>query len=60
MALICKYGGVCDGCMSCQSGEPVGYCDHCGDPIYAGDDIYDVDGIMICDDCIWHYKRRAS
>ena len=49
-----KFYGYCPYCMSfphkagCPNAEPmpekVGECELCGDPIYSGENIYDVDG----------------
>ena len=48
---------VCHGIGEHRSGCPertpqkVAYCDLCGDPIYEGDSIYDVDGVKSHVDC---------
>ena len=58
MAAICKSGfRECDGCMSCQSNDPV-YLDYENDPIYPGDTYYDIDGDIIQEDNIMDYLDR--
>lgn len=33
--------------------EPKRHCDRCGEPLYEGDTIYDIDGEIICEKCLW-------
>lgn len=32
--------------------KPVGYCAHCGQEIYEGETVYDIDGELIHEDCL--------
>lgn len=34
-----------------------GYCENCNEPIYLGEDIYEIDGILLHDDCLYDYMR---
>lgn len=36
----------------------VGYCACCGDEIYEGDDVYEIDGDLIHDDCLREYAEK--
>lgn len=59
MAFPCVKNGSkeCDGCGACQQGELFGYCESCSEPIYIGEDIYELDGITLHDDCLYEYMR---
>lgn len=35
-----------------------GYCDHCGGEIYMGEDIYEINGDIIHEDCLLDYARE--
>ena len=35
--------------------EIIGYCDDCGSAIKAGDEYLEVEGMMICQDCVYDY-----
>lgn len=35
-----------------------GYCDQCGGEIYEGEDIYEIDGDIIHEDCLLDYARE--
>lgn len=37
--------------------EPASYCDICGEPLYEGDGITDIDGINWCDNCLKEQRR---
>ena len=36
------------------------HCDCCSEPIYIGEDYYEIDDIKICEDCIRDYKKTAE
>lgn len=59
MAFPCvkKCSIECDGCGACQEGTLFGYCENCNEPIYQGEDIYEIDGILLHDDCLYDYMR---
>lgn len=58
MAGVCKSGAKeCDGCMSCQS-KKVDDCQVCGHEICEGEDYYDVNGDIVCDNCNLEYMRQ--
>lgn len=40
--------------------DPRYYCDQCGEPVYEGDFIYDIDEKIICSDCIRDYGRYVE
>ena len=40
--------------------EVVEICCECGIKIYEGDDYYDIDGTILCEDCTAGYKRTAE
>ena len=59
MAMICIHGGECTGCMSCQKEpEPIGRCVQCGADIYPSDDHYNIEGELVCDDCLTDWARK--
>ena len=35
-----------------------GYCDHCGGEIYEGEEVYEIDGNIIHEDCLLDYVRE--
>ncbi len=37
----------------------MGYCDHCGSEIYAGELYYDIDGKQIHEDCLEAYAKKC-
>lgn len=60
---------MCDICLQfpchprCPNAPPppVAYtCDCCGEPIYEGDDYYDIDGVAWCEDCIRAARKTAE
>ena len=36
----------------------MGYCDQCGGEIYEGEEVYDIDGDTIHEDCLLDYARE--
>lgn len=36
----------------------VGYCDHCGGEIYEGEEIYEIDGDVVHEDCLLDYVKE--
>lgn len=44
--------------------EPYCQCDMCGEPIYDGEDYWDINGDIVCEDCLLEYmqcfKRTAG
>ncbi len=59
MAFSCVLGHSpeCDGCGACQVGRVFAQCDHCGEDIYEGEEIYDLDGTLLHEDCLRDYAR---
>ena len=43
-----------------RTGELVGYCETCGRAIYKGQDHYNIDGTLLCDeyDCTSYWLRQ--
>lgn len=35
-----------------------GYCDHCGGEIYEGEEVYEIEGDIIHEDCLLDYVRK--
>lgn len=61
MAMICIDGGhECTGCMHCNDNteERIGTCDACSDPIYKSDDYYDIDGVLLHEDCLTDWAAQ--
>lgn len=62
MAQVCVNGArECDGCGYCyehRSGERIGLCEHCSDPIYEADSYYDIDGTLIHWDCLREWAAQ--
>lgn len=49
----CIYpGGDCNHCPENNEEEPFCQCEKCLEPIYAGDMYWDIDGTMLCDNCV--------
>lgn len=40
--------------------ELVHVCEHCDAGIYEGDEYYDIEGYIVCTDCISTYKKTAE
>ena len=49
----------CDGCMRCQEPEVILKSDD-GEPIYAGDTYYDIDGMIITEEELEQYRKKAG
>lgn len=61
MAMICVSGcRECDGCGRCEKeSEVIGYCAHCDEPIYEGEDYYDIEGdVILHEDCLTDWARQ--
>ena len=64
MSMACVRGGrECDGCGACQS-EPqsLDVCAACGEPVFAWEDRYDIEGEIIHSDCLseWAEKYKVD
>ena len=35
------------------------YCDECGEAIYEGEDYYEIEGGIYCEDCVYKMKKTA-
>ena len=64
MSMACARGGrECDGCGGCRpEPEPIGCCEACGEPVYAWDDRYNVEGEIIHSECLrdWAEKYKEA
>lgn len=62
MAYRCKLnsGTECDGCMTCQERAKVHTCAWCDGEIYEGDDYYDIEDTIGCEDCVKGFMRTAG
>lgn len=59
MAMHCVSGSrECDGCMKCYEGAHIGNCENCSDPILAGEDHYNIDGVILHEDCLWDWAEQ--
>lgn len=38
--------------------EPAFYCDECNEPIYVGEDYYDVEGYRLCEYCVMDWLEK--
>lgn len=36
----------------------VGYCDYCGGEIYEGEEVYEIDGDVVHEDCLLDYVKE--
>ena len=53
MCDICKQdfcAGACPGCR--DEGDALPFCLVCGRPLYMGDTAYELDGDVICEECV--------
>jgi len=42
-----------------QPNEPVvGHCEECGCDLHPGEDVFDIFGTLICEECIHKFKRE--
>lgn len=41
-----------------QEERPIAHCDCCGGEIYSFDSYYDIDGDIVCPDCLLEYAER--
>lgn len=59
MAFSCVLGrkAECDGCGGCTEVRQAGICACCGQEIYEGEDVYDIDGEVIHEDCLREHMR---
>jgi len=59
MSLPCIRGGECTGCMNCYP-EPefAGECAECGDLIYKHEDYYDIDGMLLHEECLTDWAAQ--
>ena len=61
MSAFCMKGREeCDGgcCMLCAPAKVVGTCEVCGNEIHAGEDHYDFDGELVCDDHLREWAKK--
>lgn len=56
--IICIDGASdCTGCGNCIQNKTIGICEHCSDVIYAGEDYYEIDDILLHEDCLREYAQ---
>jgi hypothetical protein len=41
-----------------QESDTIGWCEHCGEPIYAGEDYYEIYGEIIHEDCLRDWAEK--
>ena len=47
-------------CPNADGPEVFGECDGCGNEIYDGDEYYEIDGKIYCEDCIIDFRKTAE
>ena len=58
--MTCVTGAKeCDGCMMCQEPKEVLKSDD-GEPIYEGDEYFDINGVIITPDELEQYRKVAG
>lgn len=59
MAYACLLGRKeeCDGCGACDDERIVARCEQCGEDIYEGEDIYDLEGVFLHEECLYEYMK---
>ena len=58
--MTCVTGAKeCDGCMMCQESKMVLKSDD-GEPIYEGDEYFDINGVIITPDELEQYRKVAG
>lgn len=60
MCDICRNYTCPGSCPNAPAPDEFGRCLHCGQVIYDGDDYYDIDGEIWCEDCIWECRKTAE
>ena len=58
MCEICRQYPCAAGCPN-NDDEPLFYCRICDSPIYAGEDYYEIDDTIYCEDCV-HDSRKSA
>jgi len=62
MSYMCrKYAGQeCTSCGACRNSSVIGYCAHCDEPIYAGEEHYEFDDmdVLVHEDCLIDWARE--
>lgn len=60
MAFHCVLGhkAECDGCGACQEGRVCAVCDQCGEDVFEGEDVYNMGGVLLHEDCLRDYMRQ--
>ena len=59
MCEICRSNPCRPQCPNFND-EPLTYCYHCDKGIYADDIYYEINDIILCEDCISNYKHTAT
>ena len=59
MCEICRQNPCAAGCPNYDE-EPLMYCEGCDKPIYQDDVYYEVNDIILCEDCIYDCMRHAD
>ena len=59
MCSVCGHYTCTAGCPE-NSASAVYICDSCSSEIYSGEDYYNLDGSIYCEDCIFEARREAE
>lgn len=60
---MCEYCQryICpSGCPNAKEPQIFAYCEDCGEPIYDGDEYYDIGGHKYCEACVHKSYRTAE
>ena len=60
MSYMCKKfaGRECTGCGACHETRAVGICEHCGEEIHEGEEYYDIEDVMLHEDCLYDWAKQ--
>lgn len=59
MCEICRQNPCCPACPN-HVDELVEICCECGAKIFEGDDYYNIEGIVLCENCIDKFKMKGE
>ena len=59
MAMTCINGAKeCEGCGNCIDEEHIGNCENCSEPIFKGEEHYEIDDILLHEDCLYDWASQ--
>ena len=60
MCELCRHNPCSSGCPNAPEEEPVFICDSCEEGIFAGEEVYEIDGHKYCEGCINDARYTAE